>query len=126
MAFANQFMIYSRSKVPAETFEFLSYLTGPTGAKWLPLIIGKQPMGRKSAWTDPEVLKAWPHYGLINENIFEPGVDPFPMPANTRYLEFNDVYTNEMRGIYQGNQTIEEQLPVAMDKLQKILDQDLP
>lgn len=126
MAFANQFVIYSKSKVPQETFAFLSFLTGPTGAKWLPLMIGKQPMGRKSAWEDPEVLKKWPHYGLINEHIFSKGVKPFPMPANTRFLEFEDTYTNEIRGIYQGNQTIEDQLPVVIEKCQKVLDLPLP
>ena len=58
--------------------------------------------------------------------LIEAGVEPFPMPNNTRFSEANTTFQNEIDQIWEGTKSWDEQAPVVQDKVQKVLDLGRP
>lgn len=54
------------------------------------------------------------------------GIEPFPMPKNTRFTEANDVFRNEIDLIWEGEIPWNEPAPVIEEKVQAVLDLELP
>ncbi len=84
-----------------------------------------QANGHKSAWTDPKVNEVNQMFGISDE-LLTAGIEPFPMPKNTRFTEANDVFRNEIDLIWEGDVSWNEHAPVIEEKVQKVLDLDLP
>jgi ABC-type glycerol-3-phosphate transport system substrate-binding protein len=121
----NQHMINSATQHPEEAWELLKlYSSGEAGVSMV--LDGKlQPNGHKSAWTDPKVNEINRMFG-ITDSLLTAGIEPFPMPKNTRFTEANDIFRNEIDLIWEGEVSWEEHAPVIEEKVQKVLDLPLP
>lgn len=121
----NMHMINSATENPEEAWELMKlYSSGEAGV--MMVLEGKlQPNGHKSAWTDPQVNEVNRMFG-ITDTLLEAGIEPFPMPANTRFTEANDIFRNEIDLIWEGEASWAEHAPVIEEKVQAVLDMDLP
>lgn len=121
----NQHMIASTTENPEEAWELLKlYSSGEAGV--MMVLEGKlQPNGHKSAWTDADVNAVNRMFG-ITDGLLEAGIEPFPMPSNTRFTEANDIFRNEIDLIWEGEVAWAEHAPVIEEKVQAVLDLDLP
>lgn len=121
----NQHMINSNTENPEEAWELLKlYSSGEAGV--LMVLEGLlQPNGHKSAWTDPEVVAVNRMFG-VTDALLEAGIEPFPMPANTRFTEANDIFRNEIDLVWEGDESWQEYAPVIEERVQEILDLDVP
>ncbi len=121
----NQHMINSATKYPEEAWELLK-LYSSTEAGISMVLDGKlQPNGHKSAWTDPKVNEVNRMFG-VTDRLLTAGIEPYPMPKNTRFTEANNTFQNEIDLIWEGEVTWEEHAPVIEEKVQAILDLPLP
>jgi multiple sugar transport system substrate-binding protein len=121
----NQHMIASTTKYPAEAWELMKlYSSGEAGV--MMVLEGKlQPNGHKSAWTDPKVNEVNRMFG-ITDKLLTQGIEPFPMPKNTRFTEANDIFLNEIDLIWEGEVPWKEHAPVIEEKVQAVLDLEQP
>jgi ABC-type glycerol-3-phosphate transport system substrate-binding protein len=121
----NQYMVNSKTEHPEEAYELLKYITSIDAGIYMVLESKGQPNGHKSAWTNEEVNGVNPIYGKL-DGFLTAGVEPFPMPANTRFTEANDAFLNEIDLIWEGEKTWDEQVDIITEKVQKILDLERP
>lgn len=121
----NQWMLNSKSKNMAEAYKLLNSLTSRDAGVYLATDVQVQPNGRKSAWNDPAVNKINKMFGVA-VGLIEAGVEPFPMPNNTRFTEANTAFQAEIEQVWEGTKTWDEQAPVIQKKLQEIIDQPRP
>ena len=121
----NQHMIATTTEHPDEAWELLKlYSSGDAGV--MMVLDGKlQPNGHKSAWTDPQVNEVNRMFG-ITDKLLTAGIEPFPMPKNTRFTEANDVFRNEIDLIWEGEVPWAEHAPVIEAKVQEVLDLGMP
>jgi multiple sugar transport system substrate-binding protein len=121
----NQWMLNAKSKTLPEAYKLLTALTSKDAGVYLATSVAVQPNGHKSAWTDPAVNKINKMFGVA-VSLIEAGVEPFPMPNNTRFSEANTAFQAEIEQIWEGTKTWDEQAPVIQKKLQEIIDQPRP
>ncbi|MFC1465840.1 MAG: extracellular solute-binding protein [Candidatus Brachytrichaceae bacterium NZ_4S206] len=121
----NQWMINAKTKHMPEAYKLLNMLTSKDAGVYLATDVAVQPNGRKSAWTDPAVNQINRMFGVA-AGLIEAGVEPFPMPYNTRFTEANTAFQAEIEQIWEGTVTWDEHAPVIQKKLQDILDQPRP
>ncbi len=121
----NQWMINARTKHMSEAYKLLTMLTSKEAGVYLATNVAVQPNGRKAAWTDPAVNKINRMFGVA-ASLIEAGVEPFPMPNNTRFSEANTAFQAEVEQIWEGTKTWNEQAPLIQKRLQEILDQPRP
>ncbi|MEZ4731183.1 MAG: extracellular solute-binding protein [Caldilineaceae bacterium] len=121
----NQHMINSNTEHPEEAWELLKmYSSGEAGV--LMVLEGKlQPNGHKSAWTDAKVNEVNRMFG-VTDALLTAGIEPFPMPKNTRFTEANNVFLNEIDLIWEGQVGWAEQAPVIEQKVNEVLALDRP
>jgi ABC-type glycerol-3-phosphate transport system substrate-binding protein len=118
-------MINAKTKHMPEAYKLLNMLTSKDAGVYLATDVAVQPNGRKSAWTDPAVNQINRMFGVA-AGLIEAGVEPFPMPYNTRFTEANTAFQAEIEQIWEGTVTWDEHAPVIQKKLQDILDQPRP
>jgi|GEM_PF-708162 len=121
----NQWMLNSKSKNMPEAYKLLTALTSKDAGVYLATNVQVQPNGHKSAWNDPAVNKINKMFGVA-AGLIEAGVEPFPMPNNTRFSETNSAFQAEIDQVWAGTKTWDEQAPVIQKKLQEIIDQPRP
>lgn len=121
----NQWMLNSKGKHTPEAYKLLNALTSKDAGVYLATDVQVQPNGRKAAWNDPAVNKINRMFGVA-AGLIEAGVEPFPMPNNTRFSEANTAFQAEIEQVWEGTKTWDEQAPVIQKKLQEILDQPRP
>src|SRR5690606_38100604 len=116
----NQHMINSQTAHPEEAWDLLKlYSSGEAGV--IMVLEGKlQPNGHKSAWTHPDVVAVNRMLGVAN-SLLEAGIEPFPMPANTRFTEANNAFAAEIDLIWAGETTFAEHAAVIDEKVNEIL-----
>lgn len=121
----NMHMISTKTEHPEEAWELLKlYSSGEAGV--LMVLEGKlQPNGHKSAWTDPKVNEVNRMFG-ITDAMLTAGIEPFPMPKNTRFTEANNAFQNEMDLIWEGQVTWAEHAPVIEEKVNEVLSLERP
>ncbi|MCB0079519.1 MAG: extracellular solute-binding protein [Caldilineaceae bacterium] len=121
----NQHMINSNTANPEQAYELLKmFSSGEAGV--LMVLEGKlQPNGHKSAWTDAGVNEVNKMYGITDE-LLSAGIEPFPMPKNTRFTEANNAFLNDIDLVWEGEATWAEQAPIIVEKVQAVLDMDRP
>lgn len=121
----NQHMINSATAHPEEAWDLLKlYGSGEAGV--IMVLEGHlQPNGHKSAWTDPDVV-AYNYMLGVAAELLDKGIEPFPMPANTRYTEANNTFINEINLIWEGEKSYEEQAPVIVEKVNAVLSLPRP
>ena len=116
----NQHMMNSHTAHPEEAWELLK-LYGSGEAGILMVLEGKlQPNGHRSAWTDPDVIA---YSKMIGEcaTLLDAGLEPFPMPNNTRFTEANNIFQNEINLIWAGEVTYDEHASVIDEKVNEVL-----
>ncbi len=117
--------VWAKSKFPEEAYGLMVRTTSYECMKWLTLNTGKQP-GILTAWRDPDVLKIRPIFGKVAD-LMAKCTDVYPVPANTRYVEYADRANNEMLAIEYGERPLSEQaLGEVQKKLQEIVDLPIP
>lgn len=121
----NQWMINAKTQFPAEAYKLMTYYTSKDAGVFLAVKSRVQPNGRKSAWMDKDVNAINKMFGVA-VGLIEAGVEPFPMPNNTRFSEANTTFQNEIDQIWEGTKSWDEQAPVVQDKVQKVLDLGRP
>jgi len=121
----NQWMLNSKTKHMSEAYKLLNMLTSKDAGVYLATNTAVQPNGRKAAWNDPEVNKINKMFGVA-VGLIEAGVEPFPMPNNTRFSEANSAFQAEIDQVWAGTKTWDEQAPIIQKKLQEIIDQPRP
>lgn len=121
----NQHMINSKTANAEQAYELLKmYSSGEAGV--LMVLEGKlQPNGHKSAWTNAQVNEVNKMYGITDE-LLSAGIEPFPMPRNTRFTEANNAFLNDIDLVWEGEATWAEQAPIIVEKVQAVLDLDRP
>ena len=121
----NMHMISTKSEHPEEAWELLKlYSSGEAGV--LMVLEGKlQPNGHKSAWTDAKVNEVNRMFG-ITDTLLTNGIEPFPMPRNTRFTEANNAFQNEMDLIWEGQVGWAEHAPVIEQKVNEVLSLERP
>ena len=121
----NQWMLNAKTKNMPEAYKLLNALTSKDAGVYLATSVQVQPNGRKAAWNDPTVNKINRMFGVA-ARLIEAGVEPFPMPNNTRFSEANTAFQAEIEQVWEGTKTWDEQAPVIQKKLQEIIDQPRP
>ncbi len=121
----NMHMISTKSEHPEEAWELLKlYSSGEAGV--LMVLEGKlQPNGHKSAWTDAKVNEVNRMFG-ITDALLTAGIEPFPMPKNTRFTEANTAFQNEMDLVWEGQVGWAEHAPVIEQKVNEVLSLERP
>jgi multiple sugar transport system substrate-binding protein len=121
----NQHMISTKTAHPEEAYELLKmFSSGEAGV--LMVLEGKlQPNGHKSAWTDAQVNEVNKMYGITDE-LLSAGIEPFPMPRNTRFTEANTTFLNDIDLVWEGEVSWAEQAPIIVEKVQAVLDMERP
>jgi len=123
--YANRHAVTSKTKFPEEAYGLLVRVTGYESMKWLTLNTGKQP-GNLKAWRDPEVLKIRPLYAKVAD-LMQKCTDVFPVPWNTRYIEYRDRGDNELLAIEYGEKPYSDAAMAEIEKkLQEIVDLPRP
>ncbi|MCB0091162.1 MAG: extracellular solute-binding protein, partial [Caldilineaceae bacterium] len=121
----NQWMINSNSAAPDAAWEFAKLITSTEAGIFNVLEAKRQTNGRKSVWTNPEVNAVNPLYGFTDKVLTE-GIEPYPMPWNTRFTEANNIFQAEIDLIWEGEQTFAEYAAEVERKTQAVLDEPMP
>jgi multiple sugar transport system substrate-binding protein len=121
----NQHMIDARSANPEQAYELLK-LFSSIEAGVMMVVDGRiPPNAHKSVWLNDEVNGVNPIYRVMDE-VLTAGIEPFPMPKNTRFSEANTVFLNEIDLIWEGDVTWEEHAPVIVQRVNEVLNLDRP
>jgi multiple sugar transport system substrate-binding protein len=121
----NQHMIASTTQHREEAWELMKLYSSAEAGVMMVLEGKLQPNGHKAAWTDSKVNEVNRMFG-ITDKLLTQGIEPFPMPKNTRFTEANDVFLNEIDLIWEGEVPWKEHAPVIEEKVQAVLDLPLP
>lgn len=121
----NHYLISSQTAHPEETYDLLKFYTSSDAGIFQVVDANMHPNGHKAAWIDPAVNEVNRMFG-VSDTILSGGVEPYPMPWNTRFTEANNVFLNEIDLIWEGEQTWEAYAPTVQEKVQAILDLDRP
>ncbi|MFZ1753712.1 MAG: extracellular solute-binding protein [Caldilineaceae bacterium] len=126
-AFHSNFSCAADTKYPDLAVDLLLYLTSTEAGLWASLEQGTgQPNGRKSVWSNPEVLaKSHPVIERALNKLFlaEDVQGPFPMPYNLRFDELQDNWANTSPDIFFGDLEFAEGIQIVQDSCQEIMDQ---
>jgi hypothetical protein len=79
-----------------------------------------QPNGHKSAWTNPHVVAVNRMLG-VTDALLTAGIEPFPMPANTRFTEANNAFAAEIDLMWAGDTTFAEHAAIIDEKVNEVL-----
>jgi ABC-type glycerol-3-phosphate transport system substrate-binding protein len=121
--FVNALNIYSQTEYPNEAFALISYLTSEEVS--LQAVIDQgQLSARISVFNADEagdVHPIFPRIGLwLSDGVNE---GPFPMPANLRFSELHDTFTNYASDLFYGDVEFEEGINTLQTECQKVMDQ---
>ena len=121
----NMHMISSQTAHPEEAWGLLKlFSSGEAGVSMV--LDGKlQPNGHKSAWTHPDVVAVNRMFG-VTDALLTAGIEPFPMPKNTRFSEANTIFQNEIDLIWEGNETFDNYAATVEERVNAVLQLDRP
>jgi len=121
----NMHMMSSKSAHPEEAWDLMKIFSSGEAGVSMVLDGNLQPNGHKSAWTDAKVNEV-NHFFGVTDQLLTAGIEPFPMPKNTRFTEANDVFRNEIDLIWEGEETYEAHAPIIEERVNAVLAQDRP
>lgn len=121
----NMHMISSKTAYPEEAWDLMKLFSSGEAGVSMVLDGNLQPNGHKSAWTDAKVNEVNRMFG-VTDQLLTAGIEPFPMPKNTRFTEANDVFRNEIDLIWEGEVTYDVHAPVIEERVNAVLAQDRP
>ena len=100
-------------------WQFVKWLMEPKNHIAIVLSGGSRPALRKSVLEHPELMQKMKAHKVFAKGIME--AEPWRMPHNLRWPEFNEVIKQAFAGVWVGSQTLEQALPEAKKKLQEIV-----
>jgi multiple sugar transport system substrate-binding protein len=115
----NQHMINSATAHPEEAWDLLKLYSSIEAGLIMVLEANKNPNGHKAVWTHPDVIALNSMLGKADALLEI--VEPYPMPANTRFTEANNIFLNEIDLIWEGEKTFAEQAPIIEEKVNEVL-----
>jgi ABC-type glycerol-3-phosphate transport system substrate-binding protein len=118
----NTYAIYSHTKNPDQAFALLNQLTSSDTGLWASSQGNSEPYARKSVWSSPALWKASPITKAAGEWL-SAGVDPFPQPANLRFSEWLDAWTQNTSKYLDGKETWDQMYSHTQTACQNILDE---
>lgn len=121
----NTYAIYSKTKHPEESFGLLNELSGPAIGKWASIVGESEPYARYSVWNDPKLWKVNP----VTKDAgawLKAGVDPFPQPANMRFTQWLDAWTQDTTKYLNGEADWNQMYAQTQQACQDILNQPAP
>lgn len=121
----NMHMVGSKTAHPEEAYGLLKLLSSAEAGVSMVLDGKLQPNGHYGAWTDTKVVAVSKMYGVAAE-LLKAGVEPFPMPRNTRFSEANKIFQNEIDLVWEGDAKWADQAPIIEAKVQEVLDMAAP
>jgi multiple sugar transport system substrate-binding protein len=116
----NGMTVSAISKHKDEAWQFVKWLMEPENQVPIILAGGSRPALRKKVLDNPRLLAEMKAHKIFAKAIVE--AEPWQMPANYRWPEFNSTVSQVFAGVWAGTQTIEQALPEATKKLQAVLD----
>ena len=124
--YANNFAISAQTKYPREAFGLMMRVLSVESFKWLNAKTGKQPGALLDTWYDPEIVARYPWFPKCAD-VMKQCPDYYPVPANTRYIEWQDVGNNEIQPLVYGEiEYNQANIDTITEHLQEVLDQPLP
>ena len=121
----NMHMMSSKTAHPEEAWGLMKlFSSGEAGVSMV--LDGKlQPNGHKSAWTHPDVVAVNRMFG-VTDALLTAGIEPFPMPKNTRFSEANTIFANEIDLIWEGNETFDAYAATVEERVNAVLQLERP
>jgi multiple sugar transport system substrate-binding protein len=121
----NQYMLNSASEHVEEAYGLLKYYSSAEAGIHQVVTGIRMPNGHRSAWLDEDVNNVSNIYGICDEVLSE-GIEPFPMPRNTRFTEANNIFQNELDLVWEGQADWASQAALIEQRVQEVLDMDRP
>ena len=116
----NGMAVAAISKHKPEAWQFVKWLMEPDNNVPIVLAGGSRPALRNSVLNDPRLMTQMKAHKVFVKGIL--AAEPWQMPANFRWPEFNSVVSQVFAGVWAGTQTLEQAMPDAKKKLQDVID----
>jgi multiple sugar transport system substrate-binding protein len=116
----NGMTIAAASKHKPEAWQFVKWLMEPENNVPIVLSGGSRPALRTSVLNDSRLMTQMKAHKVFVKAILE--AEPWQMPANYRWPEFNSVVSQVFAGVWAGTQTLDQAMPDAKQKLQAVID----
>jgi multiple sugar transport system substrate-binding protein len=121
----NTWSMSAKTANPDAAFHLMNALTSTETGFWAGYNGHAVPYCRHSIWFDQRL---WDKYPVTKDGaqVFQAGVDPFPMPANLRAQEYQDSFGQETAKYLDAKETWDQMFPHTQKAIQDILDQPRP
>jgi multiple sugar transport system substrate-binding protein len=116
----NGMTVSSISKHKPEAWQFVKWLMEPENQVPIILAGGSRPGLRTKVLNDERLMTQLKAHKVFVKALL--AAEPWQMPANFRWPEFNSTVTQVFAGVWSGSQTLDQALPEAKKKLQDVLD----
>src|SRR5215831_4765318 len=116
----NGMTVSAISKHKDEAWQFVKWLMEPENQVPIILAGGSRPALRKKVLDNPRLMSEMKAHKVFAKAIVE--AEPWQMPANYRWPEFNSTVSQIFAGVWAGTETVEQALPEGKKKLQAVLD----
>ena len=124
--YANNFAISAKTAYPKEAFDLMLRVLSEESFVWLNKAVGKQPGALMSSWYNPEITATYPWFPKCMD-VMKDATPYYPVPENTRYIEWRDVGNNEIQPLVYGDVEYNQaNIDTIHDHLQEILDLETP
>jgi multiple sugar transport system substrate-binding protein len=116
----NGMTIAAKSKHKDEAWQFVKWLMEPENQVPIILAGGSRPALRTKVLNNPRLMTELKAHKVFAKALLE--AEPWQMPANYRWPEFNSTVIQVFAGVWAGTDTLEQAMPQAKKKLQDIID----
>jgi multiple sugar transport system substrate-binding protein len=116
----NGMTVAAISKHKPEAWQFVKWLMEPENQVPIVLAGGSRPALRTKVLNDERLMTQLKAHKVFVKALL--AAEPWQMPANYRWPEFNSTVIQVFAGVWSGTQTLEQALPDAKKKLQEIID----
>ena len=116
----NGMTISAISKHKPEAWQFVKWLMEPDNQVPIVLAGGSRPALRTKVLNDQRLMTQLKAHKVFVKALME--AEPWQMPANYRWPEFNSTVIQVFAGVWAGTQTLDQAMPDAKKKLQEVID----
>jgi multiple sugar transport system substrate-binding protein len=116
----NGMTVSSISKHKPEAWQFVKWLMEPENQVPIILAGGSRPGLRTKVLNDERLMTQLKAHKVFVKALL--AAEPWQMPANYRWPEFNSTVSQVFAGVWSGSQTLDQALPEAKKKLQEVID----
>jgi multiple sugar transport system substrate-binding protein len=116
----NGMTVAASSKHKPEAWQFVKWLMEPENQVPIILAGGSRPALRGKVLNNPRLMTELKAHKVFAKALLE--AEPWQMPANFRWPEFNSTVIQVFAGVWAGTETLEQALPQAKKKLQDVID----